>query len=78
MAQVLKHMAMIQSCSMQPAPSAPNQPFTPWEPNPIAVAGALEKQPKAATSTPPDEAGPNIKPQAVSKKLEDYSRTIGC
>jgi hypothetical protein len=42
----------------------------PPEPNPVAVAVALGKQPEAATSTPPDEAGPSIKP--VSKKLEDY------
>jgi hypothetical protein len=36
------------------------------------VAVALGKQPEAATPTPPDEAGPSIKPQPVSKKLEDY------
>jgi hypothetical protein len=36
------------------------------------VAVALGKQPEAATSTPPDEAGSSIKPQPVSKKLEEY------
>jgi hypothetical protein len=54
------------------APSAPSQPTPPPEPNPVAVAVALGKQPEAATSTPPVEAGPNIKSQPVSKKLEDY------
>jgi hypothetical protein len=47
-------------------------PTPPPEPNPVAVAIALGKQPQAATSTPPVEAGPSIKPQPVSKKLEDY------
>jgi hypothetical protein len=54
------------------APSAPNQPTPPPVPNPAAVAVALGKQPEAATSTPPVEAGPSIKSQPVSKKLEDY------
>jgi hypothetical protein len=54
------------------APSTPSQPTLPPEPNPVAVAVALGKQPKAATSTPPVEAGPSMKSQPVSKKLEDY------
>jgi hypothetical protein len=54
------------------APSAPSQPTPSPVPNPAAVTVALGKQPEAATSTPPDEAGPNIKSQPVSKKLEDY------
>jgi hypothetical protein len=54
------------------APSAPNQPTPSPEPNPVDVAVAVGKQPEAATSTPPDEAGLSIKPQPVSKKLEDY------
>jgi hypothetical protein len=63
--------------NMNPAPEmvpiAPSQPTPPPEPNPVAVAVALGKQPDlAATSTPPVEAGPSIKSQAVSKKLEDY------
>jgi hypothetical protein len=43
------------------APSASSQPTPPLEPNPAAVAVALGKQPEAATSTPPVEAGPSIK-----------------
>jgi hypothetical protein len=55
-------------------PSAPNQPTPPLppEPNLVTLAVALGKQPEAAISTPPDESGPSIKPQPVSKKLEDY------
>jgi hypothetical protein len=55
------------------APSALNQPIPPPKPNPVAVAVALGKQPKAATSTPPDEAGPSIKLQPESKKFGDHS-----
>jgi hypothetical protein len=36
----------------------------------MAVA-LIRKQPEAAISTPPNEAGPRIKPQPVSKNLED-------
>jgi hypothetical protein len=36
----------------------------------MAVA-LTRKQPEAAISTPPNEAGPRIKPQPVSKNLED-------
>jgi hypothetical protein len=54
------------------APSAPSQSTPPPVPNPAAVAVAQGKQPEAATSTPPVEAGPSIKSQPVSKKLEDY------
>jgi hypothetical protein len=61
---------------MNPAPemalSAPSQPTPPPEPISVAAAVALGKQPEAATSTPPVEAGPTIKSQPVSKKLEDY------
>jgi hypothetical protein len=56
------------------APSPPNQPSPPPDPNPISVAVALGKQPKAATSTPPNSLGgpQHIKPQPLCKKLDDY------
>jgi hypothetical protein len=58
------------------APSMPNQPppppLPPPEPNFVAVAVPLGKQPEASTLTPRDDAGPNIKPQPVPRqKLED-------
>jgi hypothetical protein len=58
--------------ALEMASIAPSQPAPPPEPNPAALAVALGKQPEAATSTPPVEAGPSIKSRPVSEKLEDY------
>jgi hypothetical protein len=58
---------------LQAHPTSPSRAHPrPPEPNPVVVAVALGTQPEATISTPPDEAGPSIKPQPVSKKLEDY------
>jgi hypothetical protein len=52
--------------------ACPISPLPPPEPNFVAVAVPLGKQPEASTSTPPDDAGPASSRSRSPKKLEDY------